>query len=143
MEQDNILGKKCTCKRGFFVIRQCGRPAIARCALTHQPICDECSVDYENQKVSREAYVEEMKKQGKTQTYNKNNAQNYYYDNDPVLWYYFMRDDFYHSHSYQPFNDFDSGSFNDSSEFGGGEFGGAGASGSWDDESGVGSMYDS
>ena len=141
-QQGNVIGKKCANKRGFFVIRRCNRPAVIKCPILHMYVCDECSVTYEGKQISRPAYVQLMKESNKDQLYSKDKYQ-YYYDTDEVLWYHFMRDDFYHSNNYEPFNSYDSQGFSDGGTFGGGEFGGAGASGAWDDESGAGSLYDS
>ncbi len=136
--------RKGTCQKGFFVLRRCDKPAIAKCALSKRHICEDCAIEYEGKTVSREAYAQEMKRLNRPRPQLKslkqwdNNSHN-----DYALWYYYTREDFYTSNNYQPFNSFDNSAFGEGGEFGGGEFGGAGATGEWDDESGSGGFYDS
>ncbi len=134
-----------TCQKGFFVLRKCDKPAIAKCALSRQYICEDCAVQYEGRTVSRDAYAQEMKRLNRPKPQAPNKIDTWRDDDgyDYALWYYYMREDFYTQNNYRPFNDFDGSAFNDSGDFGGGEFGGAGASGAWDDESGAGGFYDS
>jgi len=145
-DDNNLSNRRGTCQKGFFVLRRCDKPAIAKCALSRRYICEDCAVQYEGKTVSRDAYAQEMKRLKKPRPNVKNievwqNRDDH--DNDYGLWYYYMREDFYSSNNYEPFSHFDGSAFNNSGEFGGGEFGGAGASGAWDDESGSGGFYDS
>jgi len=152
-KQEIPPNKKGTCKKGFFVLRQCKKQAIAKCALSKRYICEDCAVEWEGKTVCAEELVKYLKKQGKkpdTTTPTKNRTtyrdDNYYYDtrDDYVIWYYSMRDDFYVNEGYEPFTDFDTSGFSSGSdaEFGGGEFSGGGATAYWDEE-GEGDFYDS
>ncbi|NJL12315.1 MAG: hypothetical protein HC913_04485 [Microscillaceae bacterium] len=138
-EAEIPAGRRGDCQKGFFVLRRCEKPAMAKCALTRRFVCEDCAVKYEDKWVNREAYAQEMQRQNKPRpTYEQEmNRWQTRDDVDYALWYYYMRDDFYTSQGFEPF----SGS--DESSFGGGEFGGAGAEGGWDDESGPGGLYDS
>lgn len=141
MMQGDISNQKGTCKRGFFVLRLCDKPAIGTCALSQRAICEDCAIEQDGQLVCREEFAKVLKSRGITYDYDE--EKDFYDMDDPVIWYYFIRDDFYDNQSYEPFTDYDSGGFDESNEFGGGEFGGAGASGAWDDGTGKASFYDS
>lgn len=128
---------QCAMKRGFFVLRQCTKPAVRKCAITGKPICEDHSVHWEGKIISTEAYAAEMKKQGKKgerdlSAWRKGKRRNY------TLWHYYMREDFYSRQSYEPLMDYEE--FDDFDEVGfeteAGEY--------WDEEEGgKGGFYDS
>lgn len=147
-----IGNKKGTCKKGFFVLRQCKKPAIAKCAISNRYICEDCLMEWEGKDVCAEEYVKMMRKEGnKVSPDEQLNRWQSGQTTDYTLWYYSMRDDFYINEGYEPFDEFDASGFESSgtsgmgdAEFGGGEFGGAGADASWaDDDMSKGGFYDS
>ncbi len=130
---DNLSGKTGECRRGFFVIRRCQKPAIAQCAFTGQAICEDCAEEHEGDLVCREALYE---RKYENEWQNRRSLSAYDYD-DYHYWYYGTRSRFYHDENYEPFNDYDADGFQEGIVPG--EDGGA----YYDEETGQASFYDS
>ena len=136
--------RKCQVKKGFFVLKDCGSLSVGHCKICRKEVCENHSKHLieDDRLLCIECFVKHVQQekpviQDEIARWQTGESRNY------GLWYYYMRDDFYSKENYEPFTDFDANAFNEGSDFGGGEFGGGGASGFWDDESGKAGFYDS
>lgn len=109
----DLDGNTGTCRRGFFVIRTCDKPAVGFCALSNRYICEDCAMEYEGRLVCREEYYKKRKQENKEEEYYYDNTHN---DFDYGLWYYFFRDDFYEKEDFAPFDEYDDLAFESSEE---------------------------
>lgn len=106
--------KKCGIQRGFFVLRECGKPAKAVCPSCKRDVCSEHRREYGGKKLCIECAVR------------KRRADEWPDDHDPTTSSPSL------STYYYSFGTSSSPSSNDDSfSGGGGTFGGGGAAGSW------------
>jgi len=104
---------KCEVKKGIFVLTACNNPSTIRCDGCTISICEKhmqqdgpkvlCSDCY------AKAHPEKFKNMGKGSAYD--DYENNYYRNYN-FWYFGMRNNFYQSSSYRPFDRNDYTSFN-------------------------------
>ena len=126
--------KRCQIQKGFFVLKNCGDVAVAQCKNCQKSICknhnqtylqklkdkkenptqnltQSIEIDPKEAQLCVSCYVIENKE--RLEKDNQNNT--IIYQNDPLsdaLWYFSMRDSFYHNNHYTPFNDYDTNDFN-------------------------------
>lgn len=141
--------KRCQMKKGFFVLKECGDVAVAQCYSCKKHFCIAHCHNYfktpteEEQKAGQPLLkepndpdkiicVECYTRQHKQELSEKyaSGYQQTSHQND-ILWYLYMRDSFYTSSNYKPFDDYDAKGFN----------GGRGSD--LDDSDGGGGFYDS
>ncbi|TAF63914.1 MAG: hypothetical protein EAZ55_12465 [Cytophagales bacterium] len=143
--------KKCAIKKGFFVLKACGDTAIGRCKACKKPVCEQHSKIYQSvqntetdpnadndteKRLCIECFTRVMQAEKpaldrEIHEWETGRTTNY------SLWYHYARDDYYHQNNYTPFDEYDEASFD------GGESGGGGAEGYWDEESGKAGFFDS
>ncbi|MGD1842632.1 MAG: hypothetical protein ACFB0B_17315 [Thermonemataceae bacterium] len=142
--------KRCQIKTGFFVLKECGAIATARCRSCKKYVCeahiaeqgkpqDDMAVltntttetgtsSLRKDVLCIECYTK-MNKEKLSEKYHKGYRSS---TTNDIFWYFYMRDSFYRNHHYQPFDDYDTDSFNTTSY--GSDF---------DDDDGSASFYDS
>jgi hypothetical protein len=100
----------CEEKTGLFVLRECRRPTNQQCSCGKQ-VCNRhsrtdeqgqlwCTTCYLKNKRDRRQLMDEEYERWETG-----------YDPHFALWYYALREDFYHDSSYSPFTEEDYGGF--------------------------------
>lgn len=117
--------KRCQIKTGFFVLKECGAIAVAQCSNCKKNFCidhifgglqtiqnrkkDEQSGLIKTQTGEEPILCLECYAQKNKETVKKQYQGGYTSANttDDLLWYFYMRDSFYHDTSFRPFDDND------------------------------------
>ena len=87
--------QRCTVKRGFLHLRECGEPALFKCSVCHQPACSEHLVGEGERGVCVECYARQHPSEGLggDSVLDASNA---------TRWRHSNRDHFYHETDYRP-----------------------------------------